>query len=363
VQNRPDDGADKSKRAKDQRHPKTAIRPVIAQATAGRIAQLLTLAQQGQAYIAEGERRRPLTGGDIAVLVRTHYQAQDIGEALLAVGAPSVQHSEKSVFMTAEVVELERALQAIAAPRQEDRVRAALLTDLFGVSGDELYQLTQQEHAWENVLSEFHEYHELWRDQGFIQMFRALLSRRDSYRRLLGFRDGERRLTNMLHLAELAQAASLNERLGMTGLLKWLAEQRQDTIAKDETRQLRLESDADRVKIVTIHKSKGLQYPIVFCPFLWDGRIRSSESRIRDVFFHDPAADDRPTLVLGIDGSLDDPHRAQASAEELAESLRLLYVALTRAVQELVVVHARPLPPGLRLDRPAAHRASSPLVA
>lgn len=329
VENRPDDGVDKSKRRKDQRHDKKDIRPVIAQATAGRIARLLTLAQQGEAYIAEDERRRPLTGGDIAVLVRNHYQAQEIREALLAVGVPSVQHSQESVFMTAEVVELERVLQAIATPRQEERVRAALLTDLFGVSGDELYQLTQQEQAWENVLSEFHEYHELWRDQGFMQMFRALLSRRDSYRRLLGFRDGERRLTNILHLTELAQAASLQERLGVTGLLKWLAEQRRNHIAKDETRQLRLESDADLVKIVTIHKSKGLEYPIVFCPFLWDGRFEADAEKNKMISFHDPDEDYQAVLDMGSERQAE--RRPQAVKEELAEDLRLMYVALTRA--------------------------------
>ncbi len=326
-----EDGADTSKRrqSRDRRQDKQVIRPRIAMATAGRIARLLTLAQRGQAYLTEGERRRPLTGGDIAVLVRDRHQSQEIRAALLEAGVPSVQHSRDSVFVTDEVVELERVLQAIAVPRQEERVRAALLTDLFGIAGDELYRLMQREQEWENVLFEFNDYHERWRDQGFIQMFRALLSRRDGYRRLLGFRDGERRLTNMLHLAELLQAASLQQRLGMTGLLKWLAEQRQADIVEDDARQLRLESDAELVKIVTVHKSKGLEYPIVFCPFLWDGKLTMESAKTRIFSFHDPEDEFRAVLDMGSERQ--EERRPHAVREELAENLRLTYVALTRA--------------------------------
>ena len=245
-------------REDNKRQNKGDINPLIARATAGRIATLLELGQQNKAYLVDNGRQRPLSGGDIAVLVRSSRQALLIRAALLDVGVPSVQHSQDSVFESWEAQELEWVLRAVAAPRQEELVRAALLTELFGVSGDELQPLMQQERDWENVLFEFNDYHELWRDQGFIQMFRALLNRRDVYRCLLGLRDGERRLTNVLHLAELLQSASMVERLGMSGLLKWLAEQRQAQVVKDEVRQLRLESDAELVKIVTIHKSKGL---------------------------------------------------------------------------------------------------------
>ena len=104
-----------------------------------------------------------------------------------------------------------------------------------------------------------------------IQMFRKLLSGKKIPERLLSFPDGERRLTNLLHLAELLQQALADKRRGMMGLVKWFSEQRNNAIPGPETHQLRLESDAKAVKIVTIHKSKGLEYPVVFCPFSWEG--------------------------------------------------------------------------------------------
>ncbi len=323
-----------NRREDDKPQNKTDINPRLAQAVAGRIATLLDLAQQDKAYIAESGRQQPLSGGDIAVLVRDHFQARLVRKALLELGVPSVQHSQDSVFESWEAQELEWVLRAVATPQQEALVRAALLTDLCGVSADALQRLMQQERDWENILFEFNDYHECWRDQGFIQMFRLLLTRRDGYRRLLSFRDGERRLTNVLHLGELLQAAGMKERLGMTGLLKWLAEQRQAEVLEDEARQLRLESDAELVKIVTIHKSKGLEYPIVFCPFLGQGKLRSASEET--IVFHDP--DNEFQAVLDLGSEHQDERRPQALREELAEDLRLTYVALTRAKYRCYVV-------------------------
>ncbi len=323
-----------NRREDDKPQNKTDINPRLAQAVAGRITTLLTLARQGEAYLVEGSQRRPLSGGDIAVLVRDHYQARLVRKALLDLGVPSVQHSQDSVFKSWEAQELEWVLRAIATPQKEALVRAALLTDLCGVSADALQQLMQQERDWEEILSEFNDYHECWRDQGFIQMFRLLLKRRDSYRRLLSFRDGERRLTNVLHLAELLQSAAMSERLAITGLLKWLAEQRQAEVIEDEARQLRLESDAELVKIVTIHKSKGLEYPIVFCPFLGQGKLRSASEET--IVFHDP--DNEFQAVLDLGSERQNERRPHALREELAEDLRLAYVALTRAKYRCYVV-------------------------
>src|SRR5437764_12152918 len=118
-----------------------------------------------------------------------------------------------------------------------------------------------------------------WRDQGFVQMMRELLVREKVRSRLLRWRDGERRLTNVLHLIELLNAACVENRFGIDGLIKWLA--RQISLGgelKDE-HELRLESDEDAVRIVTIHKSKGLEYGVTFSPFArkepWSGATES----------------------------------------------------------------------------------------
>jgi exodeoxyribonuclease V beta subunit len=301
---------------------KVKARERIARATAAEVAQLLNLAAQGQAHIGS----RPLDGGDIAVLVRTHREGRLVRDALMRLGIASVQQGQDNVFASHEAGELERVLMAIAEPALEAWVSSALATDMLGVPGEALYALREDEQAWEARLETFQDYHRLWRERGFIVMFRALLKREHVALRLLGYRDGERRLTNLLHLSELCQTAANRQRLSIAGLLKWFCEHRQGTDAEDEEVLLRLESDEHLVKIVTMHKSKGLEYPIVFCPFLWDGRLRSEKAAA--FTFHDAAEGYQAVLELG-----SDPHnmRAHACREELAEGLRLAYVALTRA--------------------------------
>jgi exodeoxyribonuclease V beta subunit len=353
---------------KPRQHYKKEASQQIAKATAAEIARLLNLSTQGQAYIEDTSgHRENLQGGHIAVLVRDRWQALLVRDALLDLGVSSVQHSRDSVFVTQEAQDLERVLRAIATVRSEGLIKAALLTELLGVSGNELQSFLQVEADWEKLLIEFADYHESWRTQGFIRMFRRLLIRRDIYRRLLSFRDGERRLTNLLHLGELLQAANLDQRLGMVGLVKWLAEQRQTPNGEDEDQQLRLESDAELVQIVTVHKSKGLEYPVVFCPFLWDTKGLSKRQNI--LTFHDPDDDFRAVLDFG--SPQQQEWRRHADRETLAEDLRLAYVALTRAKYRCYMVwgaikeaeksalawllHAVPTPTDVCVDALEAH--------
>lgn len=218
-------------------------------------------------------------------------------------------------------------LRAVASPGDDALVRAAVTTAALGMRGEALRQLIEDERAWEALLVRFNDYHELWRNAGFFVMFRRLLEVEGVARRLLALRDGERSMTNLLHLAELMQAEAGRGRRGMVELINWLVQQRRDAATSSEEVQLRLESDEQLVQIVTVHRSKGLEFPIVFCPFAWDERIRE-ENSLGANFFHDPAHGDAATLQL--DGS-DPQARAQAEIEARAESLRLFYVALTRA--------------------------------
>jgi exodeoxyribonuclease V beta subunit len=304
---------------------------LATQATAAEIARLLTLSAEGKARIGENA----LTGGDIAVLVRTHRQGRMIREALGRLGIPSVQHSQDSVYASHEALELERVLLAVAEPLREPLVRAALSTDMLGVGAAELLALERDPLAWEARRARFDDYHALWRGRGFMHVFRELLAREEVLGRLLALADGERRVTNLMHLGELLHQAAHDTVLGLSGLAQWLAEKRARPEADDEAAQLRLESDAALVKVVTVHKSKGLQYPIVFCPFLWDGKLRTRADK--DIAYHDPRVAERATVHFGCPP--DAPAREQAAREELAENLRLLYVALTRAEHRCYLVH------------------------
>ncbi|MEW6378206.1 MAG: exodeoxyribonuclease V subunit beta [bacterium] len=294
----------------------------LPEVVASEIGRLLEAGQKGEALI-EGQ---PVAPGDIAVLTRTNRQARSVQEALQRRKIPSVLYSSESLFASREAAELLGVLNAVAEPGHEEKIRAALVTDMMGVSGSELATMLDDSTAWGMWLDKFRAYHELWarRRQGFMIMASTLTAREKIKSRLLAYPDGERRVTNFLHCLEVLHQAALENSFGIEGLLKWFARQLNDQPEKEEY-QIRLETDEKAVKLVTIHKSKGLEYPIVFCPYTWSG-LREEEDA---AFFHDPENGWQPTLALGSQNC--EQGRSLAGQEMLAENLRLLYVALTRA--------------------------------
>jgi exodeoxyribonuclease V beta subunit len=264
----------------------------------------------------------------IAVLASTNAQAASVQEALRARRVPSVLYSSANIFSSREAQELRNVLAAVVQPGQERLVRAALCTDALGLSGNDLDELSRDDLRWESELLRFQQHHEVWRDRGFIQMLHQVAASHGVRQRLLGYPDGERRLTNFLHLAELLHTACVEQRLGMNGLLKWLGQQLQGTAFADrEENELRLESDDKAVRIITVHKSKGLEFDVVFCPFAW----WNAQPR---PMFHDPDEDWRLTLDLADR----DAHKELREREALAENLRQFYVAVTRARHRCTVV-------------------------
>lgn len=270
------------------------------------------------------DARDGTTAGEIAVIVRTHRQARTIQDALTARGIASVMRSEESVFASHEAAEVRILIAALAEPGVGSLVRSALATSIMGFSGNDIDRLNSDESAWVDCLQRFREYHRLWIEQGFMVMARELMARESVRQRLLdapGNR-GLRSLTNLLHCFELLHRAAHDSSLGVEGLRSWFSERVASKEPGDEY-QIRLESDEPAVRIVTVHVSKGLEYPVVFCPFLYGG-IRNGDAIVR---FHD----DDGRLVKDFGSNDIAEHRRIAAREELAENLRLLYVALTRA--------------------------------
>ena len=279
--------------------------------------------------LAEGEGGRatingnPLKASDIAILVRTHREGEAIQQGLRRRGLHSVSSSQASVFATAEARQLVLVLAALADLANTGRILTCLATDLFGRNGDDLHALNNNEQAWEAQLATLLQYQHLWREQGFIPMFQLLMAEQKVTRRLSALPGGERSLTNFLHLAELLQESPAS-RHGMAGLLRWFRQQihAPDSNAADQL--IRLENDEQLIRIVTIHRAKGLEFPVVFLPFLWATR---SLPEGQPLSFHH-----RQSLQLTIDlGTGAEEHRNWAVEEQLAEELRLLYVAVTRA--------------------------------
>lgn len=297
----------------------------MAEAAAREIVSLLGLGQQGRALVpADGGAQRPLRPSDIAVLVSDRTEADAIRAELGRLGVSSVYLSERSnVFATAVAGELVVLLRAVASPLDERLLRQALATGLLGLPLERLDQLNSDELEWEAEGERFRDYHLLWQRQGVLPLLYRLIVDFAVAARLLRAPGGERDLTDLLHLGELLQSAS--EQLdGEQALVRHLEESRADAEADaPEAQQLRLESDEQLVRVVTIHKSKGLEYPLVFLPFILNCRRAKAD----DLPLKTHAAD--KALQIHLRG--DDALVAQADQERLGEDLRKLYVALTRA--------------------------------
>ncbi|NTW54078.1 MAG: exodeoxyribonuclease V subunit beta [Chlorobaculum sp.] len=272
--------------------------------------------------------------GEIAVIVRTHRQARMMQSVLRARGIVSVMRSDESVFSSIEAEEVRILVTALADPGREPLVRAALVTPLFGLNGSDIARLNADETAWAGRLQEFREYHQLWQERGFMVMARELMRREGVRERLLAMAgsSGERALTNVLHCFELLHHEAHSRGLGMEGLVSWFGER---VVAEEpgEEYQIRLESDEPAVRIVTAHVSKGLQYPVVFCPFQFGGGNGNGEV----VLCHD----DRGRMVRDFGSRTINAHRTAAARETLAENLRLFYVALTRAERRCIFFTSR----------------------
>ncbi|WP_027016383.1 exodeoxyribonuclease V subunit beta [Comamonas composti] len=271
---------------------------------------------------------RRLRPADIAVLVRSGKEAAAIRRELQARAVASVYLSDQdSVFAGDEAHDLVYWLRAVAAPRDAMAVRAGLATRLLGLSLDELAWLAANEQAFDEHSELLHELQGIWQRQGVLAMLRQTLFRLDLPARWLRLdMGGERRLTNYLHLAELLQSAGARLE-GEQALIRWFQAQIDEPGAASDAQIVRLESDADLVKIVTVHKSKGLEYALVCLPFA--SSFRPLE-RARTPFLSLPAqAHGRPGRELVL--NYDDAQLQQADRERLREDLRLFYVALTRA--------------------------------
>jgi exodeoxyribonuclease V beta subunit len=278
------------------------------------------------------ERIRP---GHIAVLVRTHANADLIRKELHAANVPAVINGAGSVFATVSAKEWLRLLEAIERPASTSRARTVALTAFIGWSAEQIATATESD--WEQVHRHLHRWARILRERGVAALTEAIMIGEGLPARLLALSEGERPLTDLRHIAQLLHRAASAERLGPTALRGWLAQRIAAAAYEgdEEERARRLESDAEAVQVLTIHRSKGLEYPIVYCPFPWEPGYIPSDPR--PVSFHDPTAGDRLTIDVGLDSPGFGSHARQHRIEQRGEDLRLAYVALTRAKHQAIV--------------------------
>ncbi|MEY8195254.1 MAG: UvrD-helicase domain-containing protein, partial [Cycloclasticus sp.] len=316
---------------------KSKIEPIAIANTVQQISDILAKAQTGDAHFVEkDDTTSKVTPSDIAILVPTHNQAKKMAQALSRQGIMSVRQGQDKVLQSDAANTLLRLMQAVAEPGNEARVTELLADPLVGFSGQSIVALKEQGHQWEVLLEQFWLLKTIYLESGFSAMFRSWLNSEDETgqtlpQRLIEFIEGERNLTDLMHLAEIMQQRS-RQQVSLKGLINWLQYAINGNGAEDE-HQLRLESDTQRVKIVTLHACKGLEYNIVFCPFLWQGKK-----------FHDSeiiTAHQGEQAIVDFGSAEFDESRVQAEKEQLMEQLRLLYVALTRPVHRCVIFWAQ----------------------
>ncbi|MDZ7790405.1 MAG: exodeoxyribonuclease V subunit beta [Xanthomonadales bacterium] len=294
--------------------------------TAAAIAELLEQGADGRAGFLEDDKLTAVSPSDIAVLVNDRHQAAAVKRELERRDVAAVYLSEgNSIFDQSEAKDALLILRAVAEPDDDRLLRNALGTRTAGLDARELERLNEDELRLEAEGDRFRNLHSLWRRRGVLVMLRRLVDEYDVAARLLADRrDGERRLTNLMHLAELLQVEGQGHE-GPQALIRWLAGQiSTKERGQDDEQILRLESDAELVRIVTVFKSKGLEYPLVFVPFAASNRRQPQSTDWRQ--YHDPATRRR---VIEFEKS-DEANRI-ADRERLQEDLRLLYVAVTRA--------------------------------
>ncbi len=279
---------------------------------------------------------RPLQPGDVAVLVRTNAQGGLVRETLGRAGVPAVFAGGGSVFATPSATSWLRLLEAMEQPHRAGRVRSAALSVFLGCDeealddgGDELAdRLGPRLRRWADLLAE----------RGVAAFLEVLTAEEGLPERVLARPDGERVLTDLRHIGQVLHAAAQRESLGLTTLVEWLRRRiAQASVEGTDERSRRLESDAAAVQIMTVHVSKGLEFPVVYVPYAWDRWVPDNPQVLR---LHD----DQGRRVLDVGGSGSSGYaeaRARHEAEESGEDLRLLYVALTRARCQ-VVAHWAP---------------------
>lgn len=309
------------KKSKKEQLSQGTFQTRIAEVCAKMVVQLLN---EGRLVTNEGEKA--VAPEDITILVRSNREADYIQRAFRKAGLNSVYLSERnSVFDPEESIagDLYLFLRSLVFRHERGALLQSLGSVLYGFSVTEYEEIKRNSAQFESLLVERNRLNEIWDRSGVLAMIRSFIVKDNRLGRLLALENGERLASDLFHLGELLQKESFNSK---EALLLWLYEKMYG-ISPNSEAELRLESDFKTIQIMTIHKSKGLEFPIVFLPF---GSFKSREQKsgvIVDSATQDPTQKRRYIF----EGTAEEEELQYFQQEALAEDLRLLYVALTRA--------------------------------
>ncbi|WP_434777799.1 exodeoxyribonuclease V subunit beta [Neisseria sp. Ec49-e6-T10] len=304
---------------------KEAARTQAAQNCANRIAIQLNLANENKLLY----QNQPLQAHNIAVLVSTHNQGKLISQELKKRQIDSVSLSQDSVFNTQEAQAILVLLKSWLNPKNLSTIRLLLSSLLFQYNAEQIFTFNHDDEKTSFFIEKMFLYQELWQNKGILAAYQNFCETFNITGHLLSQRN-ERSLTNLSQITELI-AQEEKHQFTLHAQTQWLNNQilSAQKGSKTEATQLRLENDEHLVKIITIHSAKGLQYPIVYCPFIWDSKNHFVQELVnlhQDGQNHLISKEQLTEETLNL-----------LEKEELSEQLRLLYVALTRAQEQLII--------------------------
>ncbi len=310
---------------------------LAAEQCAHQIQQQLKAVQQGKFRLLNLKNKqtdqfedRNVEARDIAVLVRNGEQANKIKQTLAKRGIKSVYLSEKaSVYHSTAATDLVYILRACLNPYRESSLLAAIGSAVWGLDSRAIFQTKNDESRWENLTNRFVQYQDIWQRLGVLPMLHKIFLDEGIIERLKSRIDADRQITNLFHLSELLQSA-MDKMENESALLRWFETQIKEG-SDSEEQQLRLESEEELIRIITIHKSKGLQYPIVWLPFVGKNSYEVKNSALSLY------RDENEKWHWDF-GNNSEAIKAQKTEADYAEDLRLLYVALTRAEYQLNLI-------------------------
>jgi exodeoxyribonuclease V beta subunit len=295
----------------------------LARISGGVAAEIVRILNS-DAEILSKDKTNQVVPSDFAVLVSKHEQAEAICTALRKHGIPAIQSGGQDIMATDETAEVLDILRAVNEPRKSTLRHAALTTRLLGRNSADLAAINANSDEADHMLNRFLSWEAYWQTRGLVALLAKIDVDESITEKLASNDQGERRITNLRHIVEILSGFAAESGGKPNEVIRWLAQeiQRTKNRADLEERQLRLESDEEAVKVVTMHAAKGLEYNLVFCPFLWDASERKGIQKLnRDA--------DIPVIT---DMKLADGATKLAIARaDLEDRLRLAYVAVTRA--------------------------------
>ena len=336
-----------------------SYRKYSVEVTAKKIAEILNLAEtlNPQNNLPSARiKNKKIIPGDIAVLVRSGFEGDLIHQELAKYNINSVKQSNENIFATQDAIDLLKLIEAVLNPQNSKIVMTALALPYFNFDFKDIYQLNYDEEyaaQYEAIVEVLIFYRNIWQRSSFLKMINimvsldvesildkqfitsfnndsSLLAKLNSCNiktNLLKSENGNRKLTNFNHLTELLHQEEKKYKLQPIGLINHL-KKCLDNPDNNSEYELRLESDSQAVQILTIHKSKGLQFSIIFCPFVWKYVFNNrTMSKMKSIVYHDN--NNNQKLSLTSEQLVEAKHHYRL--ELLADELRLLYVALTRA--------------------------------